>query len=589
MKKIVALTLFPTLVLVALWGVNSCSKIDKNSINTSVNTNIYLAPIKITFINADPTSPNQLQDTTDKYRFICSITGPGAPSVVATDGSNVISSNLQASSFSTSHGILTLALQTSANPSTTNPVVFNINGTLNGFAPINASVAITSKSATEVVVKVLELARPVAGTAVTPTVNSSLANGIANTAIVINTSSNTNVVPATITIPTGTQVFNGTGAAINASSLTTNVIQYSTPTATAEGAFPGGLQPKNVVDKAGVAINGGVNLRPLGALSINMSANGADVKSFSGNGIKLSMPVPSSTINPTTGSLVKVGDSIPVWSLNETTGLLTYEGVAPITNNGSGSLVANYNATHLTAWLYSWYTVPSGSNSTTFKFTANTGVNDGTYYFKVLDASGSVLQDFTSFNISNGVRVVVTSVTLPSNFNVLVYANNSNGSSPLATISATSPTAQNSTVTLSFNPPSSGETIKVKMNLAGKCSNNSTTINVGTWVNFQAFGSSYIQSSYVTTLNNVNVSDYNNPISLLTGKHYHVGIYYGGNWVGNTIDVSSIAYYKTHTSPKFDDITGSQGGTNYGLTGTTSYDESTNTLTINATFNTTCN
>jgi len=388
MKKIVLLTLLSAFGLLAMWGVNSCSKFDNNALNTSVNSNIYLAPALIKFRNANTSSPIQfLGDSLNNYSFNCTITGPGAQYVVASDGSS-LTAEYGENSFRTSNGVLALALVPNSIPSKSNPITFSINASfreklyMSGkFAPISTSITITDTVVTVINVDVLELDRLVDGVAVTPNVNATLSAGTTTSDIIIPTTTNATMTEkATISIPTGTELKNAAGAVINASLATTNIVQYGAGSTTAAGVFPGSLEPKNVIGPDNKPIAGGVNFVSAGLLSINMVANDQLVKSFS-KPLDVKMEIKSALNNFETDQPVKAGDSIPVWSLDETTGQWKYESKAAVTMNlSSNKLEANFKATHLSAWNLDWgWSMFGGYNTNNKPLKVNVSITDKTW------------------------------------------------------------------------------------------------------------------------------------------------------------------------------------------------------------------
>jgi hypothetical protein len=99
-------------------------------------------------------------------------------------------------------------------------------------------------------VSAVEYANPARGTSVL--INTSALNNGVSGGTTMNLPAGQGIVEsATITIPAGTQVMDADGEPIAASSLSSNIVDYSAGSATSYSAFPGGFQPANVVDASG--------------------------------------------------------------------------------------------------------------------------------------------------------------------------------------------------------------------------------------------------------------------------------------------------------------------------------------------------
>ena len=369
-----------------------------------ISNDTYQSPMFIQFNNGDTNSTTIIPD------FTLTIFGKDAASVVTPDGGT---------SFTVYEGVINLALRKDVIPSASNPVVFGIKANVPGFAPILQTFSITDSLDMSKSINLLELLHPFKGVGLVSQ-NDTITSGTVSRNISIVTNTNTGMAKqATISIPTGTDLIDANGAKINASNLQSNVIYYGGEVG---NNIPNSLTAATAVDRNGNAITGGINFITAGCASINLSASGTAVKSFS-NPINVTMELSDGLINISNGNTYAVGDSIPLWSLDENTGIWKEEHKAVVVMNSNGNLTAQFAITHLSSWNLDW---SWAQNLGTCNHRLDVKIHNisGTYDVTLIDANGNYLGANHSEYLQDGD--VVTFVTTPQISNARVVISRSN-------------------------------------------------------------------------------------------------------------------------------------------------------------------
>lgn len=145
---------------------------------------------------------------------------------------------------------------------------------------------------------------------------------------------------AQITIPAGTSARDAGGAPASGA-LSVTVSKFGSDQARSLGAFPGGF----------LLPSGTSQWLPASFAQFNITdAQGKAIKQFS-PAITLRMDLPPGTINPNTGTAVTSGQSYPVWTFDEDNGAWKKETDGTVKNNGSGGLLVEFQASHLSFWM----------------------------------------------------------------------------------------------------------------------------------------------------------------------------------------------------------------------------------------------
>jgi len=418
------------------------------------------APTMISFVNADSTSVNQPGD------FTVNITGPGASLVQMVSGGTT---------FQASHGMLSLSLVKGTVPSLANPVIFTVTAQIAGFAPFVQNVVITQNSPSLYVVKALDYATSASGTCLLKSANS-LSSGTLTSATSISTTKNASMTEnATLAFAAGTQMQDANKNAINAGTLTTNVVQLGINKNAVSEDLPGGLYAADALDQSGNAISGGVNLVPAGYLSINMTADGTPVKNFS-KPVNVTMELNANTPNFATGNKVKVGDVIPYWSQNDLTGQWKYEGNATVALDGSNNLSVVIPISHLSGWMAGWFWAQAtvtgsaystcGSSLSVNIATADTSFRGGNYIAYLISSNGNIFADARGGDLHNGSAVTFKNLPNVSQAMVAIYYKGK-----VVVVSSLFSTCSAGTVNITV--PSAAvalaDPVKVSLNIQGIC------------------------------------------------------------------------------------------------------------------------
>lgn len=329
---------FNTLLIFLLASVvlfSTCKK-PTDGVNLIFNTKTLVkAPTLVTFISANGKTGAALPST-----FSVTIGGPNA-ALVQTD--------IGKQNFTVYNGLLAISLNKDAAPTLNNPVVFSINASIPGFAPVSKTITINYDTVYIQTIPVFQsnkTAQGVSSLAISTNLTGNAANATTlQTTIVANSGSK----PATLTIPTGTQFLDASRNIINGSSMQANVVYTGLLNNVSAVLSNTDMHTTNAIGKDGNLINGIVNFKAVGVLNVNMNEGGSIIKSFS-KPISANLELASGQTNYTNGNLIAVGDTIPLWSQNENTGQWKYEGVANVIKNSDGNLAASFNIKHLSNW-----------------------------------------------------------------------------------------------------------------------------------------------------------------------------------------------------------------------------------------------
>lgn len=575
---VIVFLLFMAVLLLML--MESCKKPQEGIVLNINESELTKAPILLHFANANTTSSNQLGD------FNVKITGKDA-GLVQMDGGLT-------TDFKTSHGFLPLSLTSYASPSSSSPVTFNVSADVPGFAPIAQTVTITKDTVTVVDIGVVEYANPPAGTSSLVS-TSSLSSGVSGGTTMTLPQRAGMVETAQVKILPGTQMMDVSGSLINASQLTSSIVDYSAVSATSYGSFPGGFHPTNVLDQSGKQINGGnpINFVSAGLISIKMTAGGKSVRKFS-KPIQVSMKLDPNTTNFETGNNIKNGDSVPLWSLNEDTGQWQSEGNVTITKDGQGNLVANFETSHLCCFNLDWSWAISGRpygtcfRPLTVRIHCGAG-NSGVYDVTIVTPNNQYLAGAHGEFVHDGDVVVFPSVPDIAQCKVVISSFNLYLNPRLPILAETglfNPCSQG-VVDLNFGSPASAPAlINVNLNMIGFCGNKNINISPSGWFYlFDAGAAKLNQNAWTYAYVNRGVIQY----AFGTGITGTKGRYSIKMFNGNDYYMYAYNSYTWYQSPLF-----TMAPRNFtfpslnGINGSAIYDGPSNSLNITAKFNIRC-
>lgn len=586
----------PALIVAILLAIGfyACKK-PTEGINLIVNTGtLAKSPVLLHFSNAKAAATNQPGD------FSVKITGRDA-ALVQMDGGST--------DFKVSHGFLPLSLLQKSTPTSANPVMFNVEVAVAGYAPVLKQVIITDESSEVIEVKLLEYANLADGIGFASK-TTALTAGTAGADVITVSSTATMPRKTTLAIAAGTQMLDGNGNVINASQLTSSVVHYGSETLASLLSFPGGLQARNVVDENGVVIPGGVNFVTAGCLDINMQAGSTKVKKFS-KPVQVTEEIDPTIINFIAGRPIAVGDQIPLWSLNEETGQWKREATsAVVVKNADDKLAASFTIPHLSGWNLDWsWNCFGGFGTVTTGLTINllpsrTPWISGGSEIELQTESGGYLIGFHGYvpqtdgferqnaagwyesNTSPGkYGFYLTQVPSIAKAKVAVY-------SPQGALIGQSaifnPTTAG-TVNVNVTVPPPPDYVDVFVNVKTRCTTKNIDTSPSGWYfmmdvsDYSNYGYTYFYLYngviYDYSYNNngqfqINTSGVGGSIKLVNGHKYQMQTYYNNKWM-----YSEFIFTKgDFPLPAIE-----------GLSGTAKYNAATNAVTINGTYNSSCN
>jgi hypothetical protein len=548
MKLFYKTTLAGSLGLLLLVVVNACKK-PTEDVNLIINTSLLSkAPALIQFINANPNSTTNLPAS-----FAVTISGTGA-NLVQVDGGGT--------NFTAVNGLLPLTLTKNANPSPNNPVTYHIYASVPGFAPVSKTITVTGTKASAPVIALVEYANPALGTSAVARQTALTAGTSAAMSLNILVSAG-NTEAASITIPAGTQLLDANKTVINSTQLKSNVVYFGTGNTASLSAFPGGFNPENTIGPNGQPIPEGTTFVTAGLLSINMMAGATAVKNFS-KPVILSMEINSTLVNPQTKQLVKAGDSIPIWSLNEETGQWKYETTADIFRNGNGKLAVSFPITHLSGWSANWYGATCTSTlNVTLRIPNTTQELAGDYLISLTTANEQAVSTFTTSQIQDGFTTVLSDYPADAgDLKLIVYTRSGNTLTKLGETSAFSPCSKG-TVEVTLGTQTVEDLVKTHIKVTAKCTTQQVVAYPSAWVT--------LKDATTGQTTNIYMTDGLATANLINGHSYSINTTYAGK------SYKSAAF-------KLDKAAGVTIPAVNGLSGTTSYDSSTNTINVDATF-----
>jgi hypothetical protein len=149
---------------------------------------------------------------------------------------------------------------------------------------------------------------------------------------------------ATATFPATTDFKDATGKVITtAGNFNIVTVGFNAASSEAATSLPGGLTVE-------AADGTPATIVLAGAVDINASIGGSDIKSFS-EPIPFTLKLSPTVFNPSTNSTLKVGDQLPVYSKNDNSVLWVRESTADIVSDGTGGLKVTMQVTHLSTWM----------------------------------------------------------------------------------------------------------------------------------------------------------------------------------------------------------------------------------------------
>jgi hypothetical protein len=545
MKKI---SIFLSILIIAITIISACKRGITDDVRVNVNTSRFNNSILLRFVNANEFS------ATKPGNFEVKISGPGASSIVNSDGKPLFEAKL---------GLASLFINSNQLFSSSNQLIFKIDVSAPGFNRMVKDVVVTSNDPTVVTVYLQESGSPPLGVSV-KSIDIGLVDGMVTSNQEITTPSPTGTTETvTFKLDSGTQLLDASGKAVSSNNVTTKINFYSAQSPSANNAFPGGLEPQTVKGPDGQLIAGGLNFVTAGMFTMNMKAGVTEIKKFS-KPITASIELNANQDNFETGNPVQAGDSIPVWSLNEETAEWTYEGKA-IVYADNGKLNAKFEMTHLSGWNLDWGWSMFGNYGTCQNpLTVNiqTNLSGGDYEITMVTPNGNYLGALHNTPISDGMKAVFTSTPQIPNAKIRI-TDNRKGGKLVGESSLFNPCTKGSIdVSVIGTPP---DYVNIDVSIVATCNNKPVDANFSNW--FYLFQSSNYETAFYSGV--VNKAKF----TIENSKTYELQTYYKGKYYSVSIPLSKTNFVVPSVN---------------GLKCTATYDASTNTLKIVGVIAVTC-
>lgn len=471
--------------------------------------------------------------------------------------------------------VLTLKLDKELVPSTSAPVTFTVEAEAPGYLATSQTFTLSSSDPAQFVMPLVNIKNPPKGVVAAQTTVSTSGGKI--------TLSGGGTEVGNVAFKSGTQVMDASGNVINSANVSAEVVMFDAQEFQSLSAFPGGLMPENVLFNSGGSQD--IRFVTAGFVAINMNAGGKEVKKFS-KPIEVSMVVSPDIKDPQTGEPTREGSLIPTWSFETSTGKWKEEGVAVVSKNNKGELVAKFEASHLSYWNLDYYVPMSNSslcpNNVTFKINSNVSssfygiyTTSSFYVARLFDQNNNFISEYSYFNIVNGSQITMGRAfgRLDGKMKLVVYQRNSPQEIIIGQATFDACTAS---VPLDITVSSPLNLVTINIDVTAVCKNKGLNLKPNVW--YQLFNDEdwvYFNSVLQNGKASFQVKD---------GRNWGVTVFYDGKYYfGN-------AYFSRDGSKITGDGTGgvSTGdgllSFNFGgnISGTASYNEATDTITYTA-------
>lgn len=529
MKNFKYITLAFALIIILFAGCKNPA----DDVQIVVDTDIFKSPTLIQFVNAKAGAEGPKS-------FNVEIVGPGANLVRTITGGKV---------FKTAEGYLNLVLDREANPSPTAPVKFTVIANTVGYAPTYLDVTITSATDPTIYkVPMVEYANPTAGSGVVVATRA-ITGGTSSADLSFTTATNAGMSQKSdIVIPNGTTFFDASGASVGGNQLEARVVYSGFAADGSFASLPGDGFAANLIGANGQPVPAGAYLDPVGSVSINMFANGKEVKSFN-KPVTLDIEINSTIINPTTNQPIKENETIPLWSLNSQTGQWKNEGNATVVKNAANILVARAQINHLSDWVFAY---PANAGCTTsITINRTTDKEDETFTFTDL-----VKRSTGSFTLKKGEKTKTFSGGIIRSANKLTVTA---GSDIYVNRQITSPQSTFCGKNTVFDFVEKPDLVGVDLDIKFKCTTKDLLTGINSFITITPIGASSGSSSSYSLTKGIGSG------TITNGVTYKI-----------VASVDGVAYTSQFTADKKNFVLPS----GFDLTGTVVFDANTNRLKI---------
>lgn len=399
MKKIAIYTL-----MVALFGgISSCESPLKD-FNLQISTEIIEHYVTLRVVDANGDNVNGV-----------------SVSLVSGDTQDIY--NMEGyKDFKLTDNLITLGVDPKRTPTANNPIRFRVQFAATGYNTQTIPVAITDASAgiqTVVLTKPLEV--PDGAEEVVENVDLE-ADGSTSTAVTVEVPSAVGQGDMALTIPSGTQFRDASGAVITGTNVQIVVTSIDANNEDAVVLLPGGdLRSDEVVLEGGSTAAG--TFSPAAVADIKMLVNGIQVRQFS-QPLVVSMPVPANYVSPITGQPIAAGTVFQVFS-NSGDGVWRFEQTSTVTGSASSGFRVSFPVTHLTFYMAGEF-AEACSSARVINFSGDWMSSGATYPIRVDAVWGGKVIATGEYSINASNNTVSVMNVPASGVTIMVYNNAGN-------------------------------------------------------------------------------------------------------------------------------------------------------------------
>jgi len=323
-----------TFMVVGLF--QSCQDLEDvaNDVDLILDTDLLYHPLMIQYVDADMDNAYVPQD------LKIEILGPGKDKVYSMLGSRDITAN--------GHYV-NIGVRKIEEPTVDNPIEITVIAKADGYLPSHQTFVIHNTNLNYKTIPMVKIGQDAPGITTEQTSFAVNANGALETTKFKTSLGYGKQEKAEVTVPNGSKVYNAQGQQLNGN-VDVTLTHFDNRQDIAAKAYAGGGQTtKNIIDVDGTDLGPGMIL-PYGAITLDMVANGSEVKTFS-KALDVRVTLNPNSINPSTEQPLRAGDEVVVGSYVEETGEWQIESRETVEMNAQGQLEVNYKQPHLSTWV----------------------------------------------------------------------------------------------------------------------------------------------------------------------------------------------------------------------------------------------
>ncbi|GGG88792.1 hypothetical protein GCM10011416_01410 [Polaribacter pacificus] len=306
-------------------------------------------------------------------------------------------------------------IQLNVNPNKSQGVKeLNFNLTISGGTYRTATFPITLKDSTSFIqVQMVNEANMVGTDKASGTAN--LTNNATSAAVTVTTTKAKSTNTSSVTVDTGTQFKDASGAVISGSDVKIALTNVDDLGETLDPIYSGAKEFK---DANGAVITNKIPVLN-GRTNIVMEVGTKQVKQFD-KPITVAITIPSSSKNPATGNTVQIGDTYPIYTNEEGSETWTYHGTGTVAaGSDANTYKVQFTTTHLSNYTLVSFVDKPDCGEFSFDITAPNAAADfsGTFYlhFSYIGPHGTYAQGLSTISVANKV-VSLSNISRTTNF-----------------------------------------------------------------------------------------------------------------------------------------------------------------------------